>query len=397
MAQRDGPGPVGIVGAGQLARMLCEAASPLDVPTVVLAEAMTDAAVATATEVVPGVPGSFEDLVSLASGAAVVTFDHEQVDLALLRRLEADGKAVRPSAEALTLAVNKATMRERLDRAGVAVPAYEVLGHKGASWQDGVRPALEAFGEAHRWPLVLKAARGGYDGRGVWVVSDVGAAEGVWRRAEETSTVLLVEEHVAIEEELAVQVAVGPSGELKAWPAVETVQRDGVCREVLCGSLPEPVARAAVEVALSVARMSGVVGTLAVELFSSAGRLLVNELAMRPHNSGHWSIEGAVTSQFENHLRAVLGLPLGSTEALGPAVASVNVFGNQAADNPAHHLGDALSVSGAHVHLYGKAPRPGRKLGHVTVVGDDLAEVRRRAWRAAELLGTPVTEELGRR
>ena len=202
---------------------------------------------------------------------------------------------------------------------------------------------------------------------------------------------IVVEELVPIDAELAVMVARRPSGASAAWPAVETAQVDGVCREVLVpGRLAPDVVEAASALGQKVAEIAGAVGVMAVELFSSRGRLLVNEVATRPHNSGHWTIEGAVTSQFENHLRAVLDLPLGSTVPQHAQVASVNVFGGPTGADPARVLARGLAVEGAHVHLYGKGARPGRKLGHVTVCGDDAEVVRSRAWSAAVALGTPV-------
>ena len=192
-----------------------------------------------------------------------------------------------------------------------------------------------------------------------------------------------------LDTELAALVARRPGGDTVVWPAVETAQVEGVCREVLLpGTLDPAVAIRAQELARQVAELAGAVGVFAVELFLSEGRLLVNEVAARPHNSGHWTIDGAETSQFENHLRAVLDLPLGATGRRAPAVSSVNVFGAPDGSAPERGLAAALAVEGAHVHLYGKAARPGRKLGHVTVSGESAEETRARAWRAAEAMGT---------
>jgi 5-(carboxyamino)imidazole ribonucleotide synthase len=235
---------------------------------------------------------------------------------------------------------------------------------------------------------MLKAARGGYDGKGVWPVAGATEVAEVLSHVEGR---VVVEELLTLDAELAVMVARRPSGSAAAWPAVETAQVGGVCREVLVpGRLPSDVVEAATGLGQKVAEIAGAVGVMAIELFWSEGRLLVNEVATRPHNSGHWTIEGAVTSQFENHVRAVLDLPLGSTAPQHPQVASVNVFGGAEGDGPADRLARGLAVEGAHVHLYGKEPRPGRKLGHVTVCGDDPELVRARAWSAARALGTPV-------
>jgi 5-(carboxyamino)imidazole ribonucleotide synthase len=390
-------GVVGIVGAGQLARMTCEAASALGVRTVVLAAHPGDAAVHAAAEVVPGEPSAEKDLRLLAERCDVVTFDHELVDLDLLQLLAAEGVVVRPGPGTLSMAVDKSTMRARLLAAGVPVPAHADLPEPSAGGGlEATVAAIAAFAEAHGWPLVLKAARGGYDGKGVWPVAGPAEAEAVCGAAAGAGVPLLVEEEVAIETELAVMVARRPGGQAVAWRAVETAQEDGICREVLVpGRLDPELAGAAGELARQVAEVAGSVGVLAVELFWTGDRLLVNEVAARPHNTGHWTIEGSTTSQFENHLRAVLDLPLGVTEPTAPHVASVNVLGGPDGRDPLDLLAGALGVAGAHVHLYGKEARPGRKLGHVTTCGADPADTRARAWRAARALGTPQPSGVG--
>jgi len=375
---------VGFVGAGQLARMAGEAASALGLSMVVLAEDPADAACAVASEVLIGSPQVAADLRALSERCDVITFDHEQVDLEIVAALAADGVVIRPGPGALELAVDKATMRQALVAAGLPVPAHQII-------EPGPEAAaqLRAFGAAHAWPCILKTARGGYDGKGVWTIADEAQADAVVAELAGAGR-LLAEELVSLDAELAVMVARRPNGDSLAWPAVETAQVGGVCREVLVpGRLGADVIEAATALGRQVADLAGAVGVMAVELFWSGGRLMVNEVATRPHNSGHWTIEGSVTSQFENHLRAVLGLPLGSTQPSHPQVASVNIFGGAAGQDPALLLGSALDVEGAHVHLYGKGARPGRKLGHVTVCGDQAEVVRERAWAAALALGTP--------
>ena len=374
---------VGFVGAGQLARMAGEAVSALGLSMAVLAERADDAACDVAAEVVLGSPFVEAELRALAERCDVVTFDHEQVDLEMVAALAAEGVVVRPGAGALEFAVDKAHMRRTLSDAGVPVPAHAVVEH-GA----GSSAAVAAFADAHGWPVILKSARGGYDGKGVWPARNPDEAEAV------LSTLpgrLVVEEMVELDAELAVMVARRPSGECLAWPAVETAQVDGICREVLVpGRLDPDIVEAASALGRQVADLAGAEGVMAIELFLTGGRLLVNEVATRPHNTGHWTIEGAVTSQFENHVRGVLDLPLGATGPQHPHVASVNVFGGAAGEDPVGLLARGLSVEGAHVHLYGKGPKPGRKLGHVTVCGADAEQVRARAWSAALELGTPV-------
>jgi 5-(carboxyamino)imidazole ribonucleotide synthase len=341
--------------------MLQQAAIPLGIELRLLASDPAE----TALGVVPNsvVGGS---LAELAEGCDVVTFEHELVDLDEVRALEAAGVVVRPSAAALASVVDKRATRTLLAAHDLPQPAW--------------RP-VSSPDELDGSPAVLKASRGGYDGRGVWVVD--GPADAA--EAFATGLPLIAEERVAIEQELALLLARRPGGEVAAYPVVETVQSDGICVEVVAPATAAPdVAKAATELAVSVAEAVGVVGLLAVELFLVGDRLLVNELAARPHNSGHWTIEGAATSQFEQHLRAVLDLPLGPTGVRAPATVMANVIGG----DPTSRLGDALALGDVHVHLYGKEPRPGRKLGHVTAVGDDVDEVRERAVRAAEVLSS---------
>jgi 5-(carboxyamino)imidazole ribonucleotide synthase len=377
------------VGAGQLARMVAEAGSALGLSVAVLAERPDDAACAVAAEVVLGSPLIEADLRALADRVDVITFDHEQVDLTIVGALIRDGVVIRPGLQTLKMAVDKARMRAVLAHAGVPVPAHVVLDldDNSSSPASSRAETITRFGEEHGWPLVVKTARGGYDGKGVWTVDRAAEALAV---IGSLSGKILVEEMVPFEAELAVMVARRTSGEAVAWPAVETAQVEGVCREVLVpGRLPESVITEASALGRRVAEIAGAIGVLAVEIFWSGGVLMVNEIAARPHNSGHWTMEGSITSQFENHLRAVLDLPLGPTDPQHARVANVNIFGGSGGENPLALLPKGLAVEGAHVHLYGKEARPGRKLGHVTVCGDNGEVVRERAWAAALALGTP--------
>ncbi len=311
----------------------------------------------------------------------MLTFDHEHVPTALLRSLEAAGVAVRPGADALVHAQDKSVMRARLAALGIAQPRWRMVSDE---------PALAAFAAEVGLPLVLKTPRGGYDGKGVLVVREPADAAGWFARsAGESTTGLLAEEFVPFRRELAALVARSPSGQAAAWPVVETVQVDGVCREVVAPApdLDAALAVAATDVALRVAGELGVVGVLAVEMFETDdGRVLVNELAMRPHNSGHWTMDGAVTSQFEQHLRAVLDLPLGDPRIRAPWSVMVNVLGGDYEDLYRSYLHVMARDPGVKVHLYGKEVRPGRKVGHVTVTGDDLEDCRARARHAADFI-----------
>ena len=379
---------VGIIGAGQLARMMLEDASALGIAATVLADAPDDGAAQTCADVIIGAAADEAGLRMLAERCDVVTLDHELVDLALLSQLESEGVVVHPPTTALRFAVDKADMRRHLGAAGLPMPDHVIL-------EPGEVADVTALGAQLGWPFVIKAARGGYDGKGVFVVEAPEAASATIDDLHRAGITALVEEAVAIDHELAALVARRADGQIVAWPVVETAQVGGVCREVvLPGVLSPEVAAHAEQIAREVAELVGVVGVMAVELFATADGLVINELAMRPHNSGHWTQDGSVTSQFENHLRAVLGLPLGATEVTAAAVASINVFGGADAVDLDEGLHRALAEPRAHVHLYGKTPRPGRKLGHVTVVGDNGAEVRAAAWTAAVALGTPVPAEM---
>jgi 5-(carboxyamino)imidazole ribonucleotide synthase len=372
---------VGMVGAGQLARMTAAAAVGLGVRFRVLAAAADESAAQVAADVFVGDYTSYPDLAAFAAGCDVVTFDHEHVPQDRLAALEHAGHTVLPSAAALWFTQDKLAMRERLTKLGVACPRYRPVSNLAD---------VADFAARAGWPVVLKAVSGGYDGRGVWVCDS--AAEAATVLSHGVS--LIAEEYVRFERELAVLIARSPSGHGAAYPVVETVQQDGICREVLApapGLNPE-LAVEAERLGLGLARDLGVVGMLAVELFQTGTGLLVNELAMRPHNSGHWTIEGARTSQFEQHLRAVLNLPLGSPVMAAPAVAMANVLGGSDPDLRAKLSHVMAADPAVKVQLYGKPVRPGRKVGHVTALGADLSEIRDRARRAASYLATGSEE-----
>lgn len=379
---------VGMVGGGQLARMSHQAAIALGLPLRILAAVPDDAAARVSPSIDLGDPSDATDLARFAGGVDVLTYDHELVDLEALGAIEEDGVAVsRPAASALRFATDKGHQRRTFAAADLPLPAHEIVDRR-----DDALAAAEQLG----WPAVLKTARGGYDGRGVWIVPDAASLGAVLDDLADDDGALpelVVEEAVAIEREMAVVVVRAPDGTAQTYPVTETVQVDGICRETITPArLPAAVAAEAERVALAAAEVAGAVGLIAVELFHDGERVTINEVATRPHNSGHWSIEGAVTSQFENHLRAVAGLPLGATDLRAPVVVSANVLGHADGRDPATHLAGALAVPGAAVHLYGKGPRPGRKLGHVTVLATDLDEARQRARAAVAALGDPVPE-----
>ncbi len=383
---------VGVIGGGQLARMMQPAAVALGVQLSVLAER----ADASAALVIPSAPvGAHDDLAEVlefARACDVVTFDHEHVPTTVLAALLEDGAVLRPHPAALVFAQDKLAMRRRLGELGIDCPRW-VAAHTDAD--------VRAFGDRVGWPIVAKTPRGGYDGKGVRVVEDPVEIED-WLAAAgrpgPLSDGVLLEEHVDAVRELAVLVARSPSGQGVAWPAVETIQADGVCSVVLAPApdLDPEFAATLSHVGLTIAGALDVTGVLAVELFEVRvdGRpaYRVNELAMRPHNSGHWTIDGSVTSQFEQHLRAVLDLPLGSPQAVAPWTVMANVFGGEHLDIYPAYRHVMARDPGAKIHLYGKGVRPGRKLGHVNVSGPVLADVRARASHAADYLAGVITE-----
>jgi 5-(carboxyamino)imidazole ribonucleotide synthase len=377
---------VGMVGGGQLARMTAAAAVGLGATFRVLAESENESAALVTRDVTVGSHLSLPDISAFAAGCDVITFDHEHVPGPILAKLEFDGVLVRPGSGALKYTQDKLAMRERLSALGVPCPRFAPV----SSLADVVAfVEQEARAGNATWPVVLKAVSGGYDGKGVWVCESTGEVE----EALSLGIPLMAEEFVPFRRELAALVARSPSGQGAAYPVVQTVQVDGICREVIAPApgLNPDVAVEAEAMALRIAAELGVTGLLAVELFETGhGGLLVNELAMRPHNSGHWTIEGARTSQFEQHLRAVLDLPLGScVPPEGTFTVMANLLGGTDPDVFDRYLHVMAADPAVKVHFYGKEVRIGRKIGHVTIVGgpeDDVAEVRERARRAASYL-----------
>ncbi len=388
---------VAVVGGGQLARMMAQAATALGVRLRLLTTDPDDSAAQVIADTLVGHHTDEAAVRSVLPGVQALTFDHEHVPSELLRALEAEGVAVRPGPAALLHAQDKLAMRERLGALGVGCPLWATA--KSAA---DVVTFAEGMGDLARasaagWPVVLKTPRGGYDGKGVRVLhsgEDLAASEAAaW--FEQFPDGLLVEERVDFVRELAVLVARSPSGQAAAWPVVQTTQVDGVCDEVVAPApgLDESLATSATADALRIAADLGVTGVLAVEGFETRdGRFLVNELAMRPHNSGHWTIDGAVTSQFEQHLRAVLDLPLGDVTARAPWTVMVNVLGGKYDDLYRSYLHVMARDPAVKVHLYGKSVRPGRKVGHVTAYGDDLDAVRARARHAADFIRGVIDE-----
>ncbi|MEU6016502.1 5-(carboxyamino)imidazole ribonucleotide synthase [Streptomyces sp. NPDC047515] len=378
---------VGMVGGGQLARMTHEAGIPLGIKFKLLSDTPQDSAAQVVNEVVVGDYRDLDTLRAFARGCDVITFDHEHVPTEHLRALEADGIPVRPGPDALVHAQDKGVMRAKLTEIGAPCPRHRIV----------TDPAdVAAFAqEVGGFPVVLKTVRGGYDGKGVWVVRSEADAADPFR----AGVPVLAEEKVDFIRELAANIVRSPHGQAVAYPVVESVQVDGVCDTVIAPApeLDERLAGEAQQLALRIASELGVVGHLAVELFETRGPdgkpgILVNELAMRPHNSGHWTQDGAITSQFANHVRAVLDLPLGDPRPRATWTVMSNVLGGDYPDMYQGYLHCMARDPQLKIHMYGKDVKPGRKVGHVNTYGDDLADVRERARHAADYLRGTITE-----
>ncbi|MFE0190772.1 5-(carboxyamino)imidazole ribonucleotide synthase [Streptomyces sp. NPDC058989] len=394
-----------MVGGGQLARMTHEAGIPLGIKFKLLSDTPQDSAAQVVSDVVIGDYRDLDTLRSFARGCDVITFDHEHVPTEHLRALEADGIPVRPGPDALVHAQDKGVMRAKLDAIGVPCPRHRLVSDPA----DVERFAAEISGggaerlDEGRWPgdgsggfpVVLKTVRGGYDGKGVWVVRSSKEAEEPFR----AGVPVLAEEKVEFVRELAANIVRSPHGQAVAYPVVESIQVDGVCDTVIAPApdLDPELAGQAQELALRIGKELGVVGHLAVELFEAVAadgtrRILVNELAMRPHNSGHWTQDGAITSQFANHVRAVLDLPLGDPRPRARWTVMANVLGGDYPDMYYAYLHCMARDPRLKIHMYGKDVKPGRKVGHVNTYGDDLADVRERAAHAAGYLRGTITE-----
>ena len=372
---------VGVIGGGQLARMMIVPAINLGLELKVLAENKESSAQLATTVV-----GDFNDattVLNFAKTVDVITFDHEHVPLTILEQLEQTGISVQPSSKALAHAQNKLVMRSALEKIGAPNPNWAAV---------SAASQLDDFIKEHGPEVIVKTPIGGYDGKGVRVVSSSEQVSG-WFEESMISSLggqLLVEQKVQFKRELAQLCARNPDGEFESWPVVETRQRNGVCSEVLSPApkISSELSARAVEIAKLISESLGVTGNLAVELFENTdGELLVNELAMRPHNSGHFTIEGSTTSQFEQHLRAVLNLPLGKTDSLKPVAVMANLLGVSDSKNFLENYSQVMSkFPGVKIHSYGKSPRLGRKLGHITVVGEDIDSCLETAEAARSLL-----------
>lgn len=381
--------------------MTHEAGIPLGIKFKLLSDTAQDSAALVVNEVVVGDYRDLDTLRAFARGCDVITFDHEHVPTEHLRALEADGIPVRPGPDALVHAQDKGVMRARLTEIGAPCPRHRIVedpADAAAFAHEISGGGAQRLGEG-RWPgdgsggfpVILKTVRGGYDGKGVWVVRSEADAADAFR----AGVPVLAEEKVDFVRELAANIVRSPHGQAVAYPVVESIQVDGVCDTVIAPApeLDERLAGEAQQLALRIAAELGVVGHLAVELFETRdGHILVNELAMRPHNSGHWTQDGAITSQFANHVRAVLDLPLGDPRPRAAWTVMSNVLGGDYPDMYQAYLHCMARDPQLKIHMYGKDVKPGRKVGHVNTYGDDLADVRERARHAADYLRGTITE-----
>ena len=363
---------VGVIGAGQLARMSIAPATALGVDLLLLAADSNDSA----AQITDHVVGDYSDLTTVRQFAArcdVITFEHELIPLSIIKALEADGVVVRPSSAAFEFSQDKAAMRQKLQ--GFASPKFEIV---------------TSIDQVKEYPVIAKAISGGYDGRGVWKVNSARELGDLLQKMPK----LLVEELIEFDYEVAVMVARSPHGQATTWAPTQTVQKDGICVMTIS---PAPLISAALseqaqKLALDIAAEVGVVGVMAVEMFVKGENLYVNELAMRPHNSGHWTIEGSHTSQFEQLLRAVLDLPLGDPSMTAPIAVMGNVLGGSKTDMYRPYLHLMARTPALHFHQYKKEVRPGRKIGHVTLLGKDLVELTHEVQHAVDYMSGEIDE-----
>jgi 5-(carboxyamino)imidazole ribonucleotide synthase len=363
---------VGVIGAGQLARMSIAPATALGVDLLLLAADSQDSGAQITNHIV----GDYKDLETVRAFARkcdVVTFEHELIPLSIVKALEADGVVVRPSSSAFVYSQDKAAMREKLS--SFPAPLWQII---------------TSSNQAHEFPVIAKSISGGYDGRGVWKVSD---AQELTLLLQQNSK-LLIEELIDFDYEIAVMVARSPHGQATSWAPTQTIQEDGICTMTISPAphLSVALSEKAQKLALEVAAVVGVVGVMAVELFVKGEELFINELAMRPHNSGHWTIDGSLTCQFEQHLRAVLDLPLGDPSMTAPLAVMGNVLGGDKPDMYRPYLHLMARTPALKFHHYKKEVRPGRKIGHVTMVGENLVELTQEVQHALDYMSGEVDE-----
>ncbi len=363
---------VGVIGAGQLARMMVAPATALGIKLIPFASSNEDSA----AQITHCVIGDYKDLEAVkkfAQQCDVVTFEHELIPLSIIKALEADGVTVRPGSQSFEYSQDKEAMRKKL--ASFKAPSSKVV---------------TSSNEIDQYPVIAKSISGGYDGRGVWKVNS----------SQELSELLinspklLIEELIDFDFEIAVMVARSLHSLATSWAPTQTIQSDGICTMTIS---PAPLMSAemsekAQKIALDIAAEVQLIGVMAVEMFVKGDDIFINELAMRPHNSGHWTIEGARTSQFEQHLRAILDLPLGDPAMTDGYAVMGNILGKNKSDMYRPYLHLMARNPSLKFHMYGKEVRPGRKIGHVNVIGKDLVELRREIEHAVDYMSGEIDE-----
>jgi 5-(carboxyamino)imidazole ribonucleotide synthase len=363
---------VGVIGAGQLARMMVAPATALGIKLIPFASSNADSA----AQITHCVIGDYKDLEAVkkfAQQCDVVTFEHELIPLSIIKALEADGVTVRPGSQSFEYSQDKEAMRKKL--ASFKAPSSKVV---------------TSSNEIDQYPVIAKSISGGYDGRGVWKVNSSQELSDLLKNSPK----LLIEELIDFDYEIAVMVARSPHSQATSWVPTQTIQSDGICTITIS---PAPLMSAemsekAQQIALDVAAEVKLIGVMAVEMFVKGDEIFINELAMRPHNSGHWTIDGARTSQFEQHLRAILDLPLGDPAMTDGYAVMGNILGKNKSDMYRPYLHLMARNPSLKFHMYGKEVRPGRKIGHVNVIGKDLVELRREIEHAVDYMSGEVDE-----
>ena len=363
---------IGIIGAGQLGRMSAAPAAALGIDLVLLAQSATDSGAQVAAFEV----GDYRDLVQVrefAKKCDLLTFEHELIPISVIRALENEGVKFYPTSESFIYSQDKAAMREKL--ANYLAPKWQVV---------------TKANEVLEYPVIAKSISGGYDGRGVWKVNSESELAVILLENPK----LLVEELIDFDFEISVMVARSPHGQAATWAPTQTVQSDGICTMAIAPApdLSESLGQQAQQIALSIAAEIKLVGVMAVEMFVKGDQLFINELAMRPHNSGHWTIDGSVTSQFEQHLRAILDLPLGDTSMTAKYAVMGNVLGGDKQDMYRPYLHLLARTPKLKVHQYRKEVKPGRKIGHVTLLGENLVELTTEVQHAIDYMGGVIDE-----
>ena len=363
---------VGVIGAGQLARMMVAPASALGINLILFAQSGDDSGAQVTNHVI----GDYSDLTALqkfAQGCDVITFEHELVPLSVIKGLESAGVRVYPSSSAFLYSQDKAEMRKKL--AHYPAPEWKVV---------------TSTSEVDQYPLIAKASSGGYDGRGVWKINSQDELAEVLR----TTPRLLIEELISFDSEIAVMVARSPHGQATSWAPTQTVQEDGICTMTISPAqeISDEIAERAQKLALEIAAEVGVIGVMAVEMFVKGEKIFINELAMRPHNSGHWTIDGSRTSQFEQHLRAILDLPLGDPAMVDEYAVMGNILGGEKTDMYRPYLHLMARNPDLKFHQYKKEVRPGRKIGHVTATGSNLLQLTTDVHHARDYMSGEIDE-----